>query len=129
MIALTLALLIGLTFSFFALENGQAVNLQFGENILSGVPLYAVILVSMLAGVALSLLISLEDHITTAITLFGKDRKIKSTENAIIRLENRIRELEAENARLRGASRVAFFKQSSFAKPNLFQKVRHRLSL
>ncbi len=102
MLALILVLVAGLAFSFFALQNTQTVSLYFREFAINNVPLYIVTIVSMIIGIALSLIISLAGSISSAVTMFGKDRKIKSSENELHNLEDKIQRLEVENATLRG---------------------------
>jgi uncharacterized integral membrane protein len=129
MIVLLATLALGLIFSYFALQNTQPVTVRLENFVFGNIPLYMVAIGSMLLGILLSLIISLTESITSAINMYGKDRKIKKTEDSLQNLETRIHELEAENARLRRNSHQPTFRQSAFEKPNFFQKMRHRLSV
>ena len=124
-----LGLLLGVIFAAAALQNTQYVTLHF-QNYVTSVPLYLVAIASMLVGVIVTATIALVGALSSSLSMFGKDIHIKSTENALQRLENKIHDLEIENARLKGTKGEAhFMKQSAFDKPNVFQKIRHRLSV
>lgn len=128
MLVLVLTLLVALVFSFLSLENSQPVSMQFAGYILEGIPLYMVILGSMIVGVVLSLLINLGQTITSTFMLFGKDQKIRSAEKDLERVEHQVNDLKVENAKLKNQKHEPVFRQSPFSKPNAFQRIRHRLS-
>lgn len=128
MIALILALMAGLVFSFFALQNTQLVNLQFQNYMVEGIPLYIVAVSSMLIGVVISFAISLASSLSSQMTIFSKNQKIKATENSLSQLEDKIAKMEEENEKLRSQGETKpIIHQSPFARPNLFQRLRHRL--
>lgn len=128
MIGLITGFILAIVFSYAALQNSQPVNLQFQQFTLSGIPLYLVVITAMLIGAVLALIIGLAGSISTAISLFSRDRKLKTTQSTLDDLENKIHGLELENARLRASYRPNFMQQSSFSKPNFLQRLRHRLS-
>ncbi|HSX19118.1 MAG TPA: LapA family protein [Candidatus Saccharimonadales bacterium] len=129
MIALTLALLIGIVFSFFAIQNNQPVSLQIQNFTFTDIPLYLVTLASMLVGIVLSLIVTFADSISHAIGDFGKDREIKNASHSLEKLENKVHNLEVENARLKGNHYAPTFEKSQFDKPNAIQRIRNRLSV
>lgn len=113
----------------FAFQNAQIVTVQFLNYELSEVSLYLVVILSMLAGIILSFVVSLPGSISSALDMFGKDRKIKSTEKTLEKAENKVKGLEMENTKLKNNSRgPSFMKQSVLDKPNFLQKIRGRLS-
>lgn len=128
MISLVFALFIALIFSYFALQNTQPVTLRFQEYVITNIPVYIALITSMVFGVVVSLLFSLADSISNGIIMFGKDQKLRSSERIINRDNEKIRQLEAEVSKLRTAAPIPF-RQSAFAKPNFFQRFRHRLSV
>lgn len=114
---------------FFAFQNSQTVTVRF-LNYLSGeISLYLVVIISMVAGIILSLVISIPGYISATVNMFNKDRKIKSTEKTLEKVENKVKGLEIENTTLKNNSRgPSFMKQSVLDKPNFFQKIRDRLT-
>ncbi|OGD86571.1 hypothetical protein A2870_02140, partial [Candidatus Curtissbacteria bacterium RIFCSPHIGHO2_01_FULL_41_11] len=128
MIGFVFGLLVALIFSYFALQNSEPVDLRFGQYIAPNIPVYIIAIISMVTGVILSLIFSLTESLSAAMTIFGKDRKIKVAENNLATLENKMHNLEMENARLK-ETRHYFARQSLFDKPNVFQRIRNRLSV
>lgn len=128
MVGLIFTLLVALIVSFFALQNTQAVDLRVFGYIFNNVPLYVIAIAFMLIGVGTSLVFYLVSSISTAMTIFGKNRKIKSTEGIVEKLQNKIDQLEAEIVSLKGSRKATPLTQSSLAKPNAFQRIRSRLS-
>lgn len=128
--SLILALVVGLGFSYLALQNTQGVTLQFQQWQITNIPVYVLVIASMLIGLFISFAISLADSIAQTMTMFSKDHKIKSTEKSLESLEGKIHQLEIENARLKTMRHEpSFMRQSMFEKPNIFQKLRHRFSI
>lgn len=129
MIGLIIGATTALLIFFFALQNSQTVNVQFLNYELNDVPLYLVAILSLLAGIILSFVISIPGSISTAVDMFSKDRKIKRTEKSLEKVTNKVKGLETENTKLKNNSRgPSFMKQSVLAKPNFLQKIRNRLS-
>jgi len=128
MIGFVFGLLVALIFSYFALQNSEPVDLRFGQYIAPNIPVYIIAIISMVTGVILSLVFSLAESLSATMTIFGKDRKIRSTENALEKLEDKMHRLEIENTALKEKGH-SFARQSVFDKPNVFQKIRNRLSV
>lgn len=129
MIGLILGAITALFIFFFAFQNSQNVTVQFLNYVLNDVPLYLVVILSILAGIILSFVISIPGSISATVSMFNKDRKIKSTEKTLEKVANKVKGLEIENTKLKNNSRgPSFIKQSVLAKPNFLQKIRDRLS-
>ena len=129
MIGLILTLVIAVALSYFALQNTQPVTVRLQGYVFDGIPLFLVAMASMVIGIAVSFAISLVDSLSNAFTLLGKDHKIRETERTAEVYENKIRDLEVENERLRGKTHHDYATQSAFSKPNVVQRLRHRLSV
>ncbi|MCR4324747.1 MAG: lipopolysaccharide assembly protein LapA domain-containing protein [Candidatus Curtissbacteria bacterium] len=127
MISLIFTLLVALVFSFFALQNTAPITLRVFGYTFTNVPLYVITIASILIGVGISSIVYLARSITDSLTIFGKNRRIRSREEEINKLHAKIDELETENSRFK-AGKPAPFIQSSFSKPNVFQRIRGRLS-
>lgn len=102
MFLLLFAILLGLLMAFFATQNTQAVSLSIANATFRGVPLYVIVLGSLLLGIFLSWLLSLVDAFSSTVTIWGKDRKLSKSNKAIDDLTKKVRELEIENSRLKG---------------------------
>lgn len=128
MINLIIGAITALLIFFFAFQNSQTVTVQFLNYTLNDIPLYLVVILSALAGIIFSFVISIPRSISAAVDMFNKDRKIKSTENTLEKATNKVKDLEAENTKLKNNSRKpSFMRQSVLDKPNFLQKIRDRL--
>ncbi len=104
MLILILLLIIGGAMVYLAQNNLMPVTLHFGTYVLSGIPLFYVIVGSLLTGLGLAYLIYLVNSITAAFVIRGKDNKIKREESEIVDLTKRIHQLELENEKLKNNS-------------------------
>lgn len=91
---------------YLAQNNVMLVTLNLGNYVFSGIPLYYVIIGSLLTGLGLAYLIYIVDSIFTGLTMHGKDNKIKQGKNDIVDLTKQIHQLEIENARLKNNTTV-----------------------
>lgn len=106
MLTLILLLIIGSIIAYLAQNNLTPVILHFGKYVFSGIPLFYIIIGSLLTGLGLAYLIDLVHSIFTAFTMHGKDNKIKQTKSEIVDLTKQIHQLELENERLKNNSTV-----------------------
>ncbi len=104
MFALIVLFVFGIGVAFFATQNTQAISITFANYPLSGIPLYLIVLVSLLLGFAVSWIISLVDVISSALKIHGKDSTIKEANKQIADLTKSVHQLELENERLKGES-------------------------
>ena len=104
MFALIVLIIFGIGVAFFATQNTQTISINLANNPLDGIPLYLIVLVSLLLGFVLSWLISLIDVISSAFKLHGKDSAIKNSNKQISELTKTVHKLELENERLKTQS-------------------------
>lgn len=124
---LIVAVLFGLIFSSFATQNTIGVNIQFA-NYLITLPLYLIVLGSLLLGLLISWVINLIDNLSSAFTLQSKEHQIRSTQHEVEVLHDKIHQLEVENARLRGESDEIILEEPAPPhKPNLIARLGHTL--
>ncbi len=90
--------------AFFATQNTQAINVTFANTSVPGIPLYIIVLGSLLLGFVVSWIISFFDVIATAFKIHKKENTIKGANKEISALTKRVHQLELENERLRGES-------------------------
>ncbi len=104
MLALIVLVVFGIGVAFFATQNTQTISITLGNYPLTGVPLYLIVLVSLLLGFVVSWIISLVDVISSALKIHGKESAIKDANKQISELTKRVHQLELENERLKAES-------------------------
>lgn len=106
MLILILFLLIGLGMVYIAQNNLVPVSLQLGPYVFSNIPLFYIIVGSLLVGLILSYLIFLINSIFITFTINRKDKKIKQKKDEIVELTKQIHKLELENEELKKNSLI-----------------------
>jgi uncharacterized membrane protein (DUF106 family) len=129
--ALILLVIFGLGTAYFATQNTGNVHVLFGNYLISGVPIYVVVIISILFGVFISWLISLVDSFSAFNTIHSKDSEIRKAQKTIEVLQEEKHNLEIENIRLKGEGRVTEHivedekERAKSYKPSFFQNLRH----
>lgn len=100
------AVLFGLGFAYLATQNTTGVTLQAGGYALIGIPLYLVVLGSLLVGLFMAFFMSSVGWISSAMTIRGKENRIRQTEGEADTLRQQIHKLELENSRLKGEHKI-----------------------
>ncbi len=126
MFVLLIITLFGILFSFIATQNTvnvpiQLINLQF-----TNVPLYLVILCSLLIGIFLSWGLSLVDWASNTLALSKKNGDLKHSQKEISKLQNQVNNLQIENSRLRGEKEEI---KKDYSPPSLLDRFRHIASI
>lgn len=93
--------LFGIVFAYFATQNTSLVDVSVLNSVFT-LPLYALALVSLLAGLLISAIISMIDGLSSSLALHQKDNSLKQKQQTVSEMSDKIRELELENARLKG---------------------------
>ncbi len=101
MFVLIVVIILGLIFSYFATQNTVGVTLKLNDLALQ-LPLYIIVLGSLLLGIVISWIMNLTDVFASFLTIHGKDSAIKQDRKVISNLKNKMHDLEIENARLKG---------------------------
>ena len=101
MLALLITVIFGMGIGYFATQNITPITIQFADYVLEGVPLYAVILGSLLAGLVMAYLLYLARSASSQVTIYRNDYADKRARQAVADLERRVDQLESQNARLR----------------------------
>ena len=94
-------ILLALIFGYFATQNPQTISIILAGETLPRIPLYIILGVTFLIGLAFSWIISLFNSLASALKIRGKDHKIKESKNTIYEMTKRINQLEVENAKLK----------------------------
>jgi len=104
MLILILFLIVGSALVYISKFNFAPVNLNLGAYVLSDIPLFYVIVGSLVIGLVLSYLVYLVRAISTSFTLRGKNKEIKNDKDEILELTRRVHQLELENEKLKHLS-------------------------
>lgn len=106
MFIIIMFLVVGGFMVYLAQDNLSLVTLHLGDYTLSDIPLFYVIVGSLLLGLGLAYLINLVNSIFVAFAMRGKDHKIKETKIEVVELTKMIHQLEIENERLKNNSTI-----------------------
>jgi uncharacterized integral membrane protein len=106
MFTLILLLIVGGIMVYLAQNNLMLVPLHLGPYSFSDIPLFYVIIGSLLVGLGLAYFLHLVNAIFTTFAMHKKDNKIKETKSEIVELTKQIHQLEIENERLKNNSTV-----------------------
>jgi hypothetical protein len=80
------------------------VTVNLWQYTISDVPLFYVIVGSILTGMLVSYLVYLIHVVTAALKLRGKDKELKKEKNEVLELTKRVHQLELENEKLKHES-------------------------
>lgn len=100
MFVLILLLIVGSVLVYISKYNFMPVSVNLGLYTFSDIPLFFVIVGSLVAGLVLSYLVFLVKSISTSFALRGKDKEIKKNKDEVLELTKRIHQLELENEKL-----------------------------
>ncbi len=103
MLLLILLLIAGSILAYISKYNLTPVSVNVGPYIFSDVPLFYVIVGSLLIGLILSSILHLSRDISSSWTLRGKKNEIKKNKDEVLELTKRIHHLELENEKLKHA--------------------------
>ncbi len=100
MLVLILSLLVGSLLVYISKYNFQLVSVNLGFTVFSGIPLFYIIVGSLVIGLVLSYLVSIIQLISTSFILHGKNVEIKKNKDEVLELTKRVHQLEIKNERL-----------------------------
>lgn len=113
MLSLIILLVSGSLIAYFSLQNTMLVSVNFLDLNVTNIPLYYVIIGSMLVGLLLSYAIYIIHSISTSIKLHKKDKRIKENKGELAQLTKRIHQLELENLKLKKESGLEVIDENS----------------
>jgi uncharacterized integral membrane protein len=117
MLSLIVTILFAFAIAYFAIQNTLGVTLVIANNVITNVPLFAIVIGSVLLGVLLSSVISGLNTLSAYMQLRGKDHVIQEDAKAIHSLQNKLHELEVENAELKTVSKEPVVEETPTEKP------------
>ena len=101
MLSLIIVFIFGLAVAFFATQNTRGVDVILVNSLLPAVPLYIVVLISILFGLFMGWIISLVGTVSSFFRIRGKDTEIQHSQSSVHDLEKKVHDLEIENTRLK----------------------------
>ena len=102
MLTLILFLVVGAVIAYFAQYNVALVSVNFGQYVFPNIPLFYVIIGSVVTGLTVAYVIYLLHAISTTLKLRSKDKKIRNAKDEVLELTKRVHQLELENEKLKG---------------------------
>ena len=106
MLVLILFLIVGSALVYISKFNFMPVSVNLGMVVISDIPLFYVIVGSLLIGLVLSYLAYLIQAISTSFRLRGKDNEIKKDKYQVLELTKRVHQLELDNEKLKRQSGI-----------------------
>lgn len=104
MLLLILILVSGSLLVYLSQSNLTPVALQFGPYVFPNIPLFYVIVGSLVIGLGLSYIFYLVHAISNSLAMRSKDTVIKKNRNTVAELTKRVHQLELENEKLKRKS-------------------------
>lgn len=106
MFILILFLIVGSTLVYISKFNFMPVSVNLGMYVFNDIPLFYVIVGSLLIGLILSYVLYLVHVVSTSFKLSGKNREIKKDKDEVLELTKRVHQLELENEKLKHSKNV-----------------------
>ncbi len=106
MFTVILLLVAGSALALVSQQNLMLVTLAVGPYRLSEIPLFYVIVGSLIVGLLFAYILNLIPSITTFLALRGKDTTIKQKKNEVAELTKRVHQLELENEKIKHTSKA-----------------------
>ena len=100
MLIIILSLVLGSLLVYISKYNFQPVSVNLGFTVFPEIPLFYVIIVSLVVGLVLSYLASLIQSVSTSFILHGKNVEIKKNKSEVLELTKRVHQLEIKNEKL-----------------------------
>lgn len=106
MLVLILFLVVGSGLVYISKYNFTPVSVNLGMYTIANIPLFYVIVGSLVIGLVLSYLVYLVHSISTSFKFRGKDREIKKNKEEVLELTKSVHKLELQNERQKNGTDV-----------------------
>jgi len=104
MLILILILVVASVLVYISKYNFTPVTINLGFTVLNNIPLFYIIVVSLLFGLVLSYLAYIIHNISTSFTLRGKNKEIEKNKDEVLELTKRVHQLELEKEKIKNGS-------------------------
>lgn len=101
MLILFLAIVLSIIFSIFATQNTGLITLYFYKFSLPNIPIYIVILASILLAFVISLIVQLLKNLTSSMTISNQKNRIKVLKRELAEVTREFHKNELENAKFK----------------------------
>ncbi|MFZ2200136.1 MAG: bZIP transcription factor [Microgenomates group bacterium] len=101
MLNIIVLLVAGSAFAYISKDNLSPVTLNIANYTFADIPLFYVIVGSLLVGLVLSYIVQIFGSIANAFVLRGNRQAMKSGQDEVLELTKRIHQLELENEKLK----------------------------
>lgn len=101
MLILFLAIVISIIFSIFATQNTGLITLYFYNFSLPNIPIYIVILASVLSAFLVSLFVQLIKNLSSGFKISSQQSKIKTLKKELAEVTKELHKMELENAKFK----------------------------
>lgn len=102
MLRLIIAVALSLAVAYFALQNTGGVSITIATTTIAHVPLYLVVVCSVLIGLVIGWIVHLMNMVSLTLSLHQKDKNLKEAQKENVDLTKRIHELELAHAKITG---------------------------
>lgn len=133
MFSLLILIVFGLGVAYFATQNTGVVHINLANYFIEGVPLYVIVIGSMILGIFISWLISMVDSLSSILRIHGKEAELKEAYRTIESLKKDKEALFIENTYLKGDQKKPLKQSESnenthkeqVMRPTFFTRIRH----
>lgn len=101
MLTIFLTLIVSLVVAYLATQNATLVTLRFGETVIADIPLFFVVLFSIIFGTLVASVVTIINLVKSKWTIFGQKGQLKKSYKTMDELQQRLSQLEGENTTLR----------------------------
>lgn len=101
MVSLVLLLILASGIAFFSQQNTMLVTVSFLQYSVSDLPLFYVMIASMLVGIFLAYIVHIGQSVSAALTIGEKTKKNKKLKQTLLDLVKKNHQLELENVKLK----------------------------
>jgi uncharacterized integral membrane protein len=113
MLALIFTVIFSIFIGYFATQNTSALTIHFWSYSWSGIPMYLIVLISLLVGLLFAWMFNLLTVISSSLTIKGKDQALLKAKNDNLELIKKVHQLELENTKLAAKEGVDLVEDNS----------------
>ena len=100
MLAIIFTVVFSALVAYFATQNTGTISLQFASYSWTGIPVYIIVLTSLLTGLVFAWIFHLLNEISSSFAMRGKNKTIKEGKDENLELTKKVHQLEIENTKL-----------------------------
>lgn len=131
---LLITAIFGFLFALFATQNTSPASIATGPWHLNNIPVYWIVLGSLLGGLFISWVINFFEGVAASWALRKKERQLKQTQHSVEELNQKLHNLEVENAQLKNnevvesEDEIIIPRHNDHQDKNILEKIKHSFS-